>query len=330
MQYGKSFCCAGLFLLLAASVPAQSSYEADVAAGLQAYSAGNFTEAERAFKRALKGVEVASPTDPRIGLVLVNLATVKKAQGLNKEVEPLLRRAIGVLELALGPDHPDLATAHENLGMHFYDELLGKAGTTREDIRRHYGALSGISREAGANLGLASGRGAGITTTGALAQAHQRAAREDPAVVFFQKAEEHLQKALHIRENYFGSASAEIVGSLRDLGEIYVVTRRTEQADAVLRRALQIRETLGGEDDAEAALVMNMLASIHRNNKNYAEAEALYQRALATQEKLLGPAHADLIPTLQAYALLLKETGRRDESKQFEARAKDIQKRNPS
>lgn len=327
MKRCKSLCCAGLFLLLAASAPAQSSYEADVAAGLQAYSAGNFAEAERAFQRALKGVEAVSATDARIGLVLVNLATVKKAQGLDREVEPLLRRAIGVLELALGPHHPDLAAAHENLGMHFYDELLGKAGTTREDIRSHYGAIAGISRESGANLGLVSGRGAGVTTTGALAQAHQRAAKEDPAAVFFHKAEEHLQKALQIRENYFGSASAEMVESLRHLGELYVVTRRTEQAEAVLRRALQIRESLGGEDDAQAALLMNMLASVHRNNKNYAEAEALYQRALAMQEKLLGPAHPDLVPTLQAYAVLLKETGRRDESKQFESRARDIQKR---
>jgi len=317
-------------LALAGALPAQSSYETDVAAGLKAYNAGDFPGAERAFKRALKDVEAFSPTDARVGQVLVNLATVKKAQRLDKEVEPLLRRAIVVLELALGPDHPDLASAHENLGMNYYDELLGKAGTTRSDIRRHYSALTGIGNTSGANLGLVTGRGAGVTTTGALAQAHQRAAKEDPEVVFFTKAEEHLKKALEIRESYFGGASAEIVGSLRDLGEIYVVTRRVEQAETVLRRALAIRGSLGGDDDAEAALVMNMLASVHRNNKNYAEAEPLYQRALAVQEKLLGPAHADLVPTLQAYAVLLKETGRRDESKQFESRAKDIQKRNPS
>ncbi len=318
-------------LLLAGPAQGQSSYEKDTTAGVKAYNNGNFAEAEKIFKRALKELEAASPTDERVGLVLVNLATVKKAQGLDKEVEPLLKRAIGVLELALGPEHPDLATANENLGMFYYDQLLAKAGTTRNDIRFAYTAFS-LDRPGTPGRGSLSrpGGGAGSTATDHLAQAHQKAAKEDPQVLYFGLAEGRLKKALAIRENYFGAASAEIVGSLKDLGELYIVTKHIPEAETTLRRALTIRETLGGEQDADGAAIMNMLASVHRNNKNYAEAEPLYQRALAIQEKLLGPMHADLVPTLQAYAVLLKETGRKDESKQFEARAKDIQKRNPS
>jgi tetratricopeptide (TPR) repeat protein len=327
----KGFAIAAFISLLAAPAPGQSSYESDVAAGMKAYSAGNFSEAERAFKRALKDVEAVSPTDARVGQVLVNLATVKMAQGAEKEVEPLLKRAIGVLELSLGPDHPDLASAYDNLGTFYYDQLLAKAGKTRADVRFAYTALSaGNPGMVGRGSLSRPGGGAGSTTTDQLVQAHQRAAKEDPEVQFFSKSEENLKKALAIRENYFGPASAEIVMSLKDLGELYVVTRRVEQAESVLRRALAIRESLGGVEDAAAAALLNMLASLHRNNKNYTDAEPLYQRALAIQEKLLGPAHADLVPTLQAYALLLKETGRKDESKKFEARAKDIQKKNPS
>lgn len=313
-------------LALAGAAFGQSSYESDVAAGVKAYGEGNLAAAEKAFKRALKDVEAVSPTDARVGQVLVNLATVKKAQGMDKEVEPLLRRAIGVLELALGPEHPDLASANENLGTFYYDQLLAKAGTTRSDVRFAYTALSNYRPGAPSRGSLSRpGGGAGSTTADQLVQAHQRAAKEDPEVLYFNKSEECLKKALAIRENYFGAASAEIVGSLKDLGELYIVTRRVAEAESVLRRAVEVRESLGGEEDAEGAALLNMLASVHRNNKNYGEAEPLYQRALAIQEKLLGLQHADLVPTLQAYAVLLKETGRRDESKLFEARAKEIQ-----
>ncbi len=326
---GKTLLIGAVMLLLAAPGPSQSSYEADLAAGMKAYNAGDFSGAEKAFKRALKDVEAVSPTDARVGQVLVNLATVKMAQGAEKEVEPLLRRAIGVIELSLGPDHPDLATANENLGMFYYDQLLAKAGTTRSDFRQHYSAISKISSASSGNVGLIPSSGAGQTTSGALAQAHQRAAKEDPIVVFSGKAETHLKKSLAIRENYLGASSAELLGSLRGLAELYVVLRRTQEAESMLRRALEIHGTLGGDDDADAATLLNMLASVHRNNKDYSEAEPLYLRASAIQEKLLGPAHADLAPTLQAYALLLKETGRKDESKKLEARAKDILKRQP-
>ncbi|HEY7678958.1 MAG TPA: tetratricopeptide repeat protein [Terriglobia bacterium] len=319
-----------LFLAAAGAANGQSSYEADVAAGMKAYTAGDFSGAEKAFKRALKDVEAVSPTDARVGQVLVNLATVKMAQGAEKEVEPLLRRAIGVIELSLGADHPDLATANENLGMFYYDQLLAKAGTTRSDFRQHYSAISKISAASSSNVGLLPSSGAGQTTSGALAQAHQRAAKEDPIVVYSGKAEERLKKSLAIREGYFGATSAELLGSLRGLAELYVVLRRTQEAEGVLRRALEIRSSLGGDDDAYSATLTNMLASVYRNEKKYAEAEPLYLRALAIQEKLLGPAHPDLAPTLQAYALLLKETGRKDQSRQFESRAKDILKRNAS
>lgn len=321
-----------LVILLASSLTiahAQSTYDSATAAAMQAYSEGNFGEAEKQFKKALKDLEAVSPSDARVGVVLVNLAAVKKAQGQDKEVEPLLKRAITVFTVALGPDHPDLATTHENLGMFYYDQLLAKAGKTRNDIRGAYTAFNVLRGYSGGSAALSGGGGAGAQAADALARAHQKAAKEDPQVVYSQKAEESLQQALAIRERHFGGASADIVSSLRELGELYLVTERFPEAEAKLQRALAVRQQIGGADDAEAAAIMNMLASVFRNQKNYAEAQPLYQRALAIQEKILGPEHADLAPTLQAYAILLKETGRKDEAKKLEARAKEIRKKNP-
>lgn len=321
-----------VFVLLVSALTiaqAQSVYDSATAAAMQAYREGNFGEAEKQFKKALKDLEAVSPSDARVGVVLVNLATVKKAQGQDKEVEPLLKRAITVLTVALGPHHPDLATTHENLGMFYYDQLLANAGKTRNDIRGAYPAFRVLRGYSGGSSALSGGGGAGAQAADALARAHQKAAKEDPQVVYAQKAEESLRQALAIREKHFGGASADIVSSLRELGELYMVTERFSEAETTLRRARAVREQIGGADDAEAAAILNMLASLFRNQENYAEAEPLYQRALAIQERVLGPEHADLAATLQAYAILLKETERKDEAKKLEARAKEIRKKNP-
>ena len=44
-----------------------------------------------------------------------NLAELYRAQGKYAEAEPLYKRALGIREKALGPDHPDVATGLNNL-----------------------------------------------------------------------------------------------------------------------------------------------------------------------------------------------------------------------
>ncbi len=45
---------------------------------------------------------------------LNNLALLYKAQGHYAEAEPLYQRSLAIVEKALGPEHPDLATSLEN------------------------------------------------------------------------------------------------------------------------------------------------------------------------------------------------------------------------
>ena len=45
---------------------------------------------------------------------LNNLAALYKAQSHYAEAEPLHKRALAIMEKALGPEHPDVATSLEN------------------------------------------------------------------------------------------------------------------------------------------------------------------------------------------------------------------------
>ncbi|MEE8513514.1 MAG: tetratricopeptide repeat protein [Gammaproteobacteria bacterium] len=58
---------------------------------------------------------------------LNNLAALYASQGRYAESEPLYKRALAIVEKALGPDHPNIATSLEN-----YAAVLRKTGRTTE------------------------------------------------------------------------------------------------------------------------------------------------------------------------------------------------------
>ncbi|MCZ6753169.1 MAG: tetratricopeptide repeat protein, partial [Acidobacteria bacterium] len=95
-------------------------------AGMEAYQQANYAEAEKQWSSALQEAEKFGPEDPRLATSLNNLAALYLAQGKYGETEPLLQRALAIVEKALGPEHPEVATSLEN-----YADLLRKMG--RED-----------------------------------------------------------------------------------------------------------------------------------------------------------------------------------------------------
>ncbi len=84
-------------------------------AGVRAYKKGNYLEAERQLKAALKEAEGFGPQAPRLATSLNNLAELYRAQGKYAEAEPLHKRALAISEKALGPEHPHVATSLNNL-----------------------------------------------------------------------------------------------------------------------------------------------------------------------------------------------------------------------
>ncbi len=58
---------------------------------------------------------------------LNNLALLYDTQGQYAQAEPLYLRALAILEKALGPEHPNVASGLEN-----YADLLQKTGRTAE------------------------------------------------------------------------------------------------------------------------------------------------------------------------------------------------------
>jgi tetratricopeptide (TPR) repeat protein len=108
-----------LSALLAATTPAargqNTLWETHSRAGVEAYKAGRYPEAEKQFLAALEVAETFGPEDPRLATSLNNLAELYRAQGKLQEALPLYQRALAIWEKALGPNHPDVAQSLNNL-----------------------------------------------------------------------------------------------------------------------------------------------------------------------------------------------------------------------
>ena len=92
-------------------------------AGLEAYSRGDYAEAEKLLSAAVEEAETFGPADMRLVRVLVNLAGFYRTMGRHAEAEPLYDRALTMSEESLGPEHPTVAMVLEN-----YAQLLRKTG----------------------------------------------------------------------------------------------------------------------------------------------------------------------------------------------------------
>ncbi len=62
-----------------------------------------------------------------MGQSINNLAALYHVQGRYADAEPLYKRTLAILEKALGPEHPNVATGLEN-----YADLLRKTGRDAE------------------------------------------------------------------------------------------------------------------------------------------------------------------------------------------------------
>jgi Tfp pilus assembly protein PilF len=58
---------------------------------------------------------------------LNNLAGLHKSQGQYAQAEPLYKRSLAIMEKALGPEHPAVATSLENMAV-----LFRKTGREKE------------------------------------------------------------------------------------------------------------------------------------------------------------------------------------------------------
>jgi tetratricopeptide (TPR) repeat protein len=261
--------------------------------------------AERMLRESIAFAEATfGPQSIETATALNALAMSFKYSGNFDEGADLYRRALSILERAVGAVHPDVASLHHNLGgiehaRGNYTEAEPYARRSVE-IRR---AVSGADHPA-----VAEDEAAWASILHALG-------RDD-------EAESLLRGALPVLEHALGPEHPEVAAAWNNLAAVLQRREDYAAADEAYRRALAAKERLLGSNHPAVALTLNNLAVNARRRGRPAEAESLYLRALAALERV-EPDHPTRLLAVRNYAKLLRSTGRDSEAQALEQRGKN-------
>ena len=121
----------------------------------------------------------------------------------------------------------------------------------------------------------------------------------------------------------------EAIATLENLGEIYSSQGNYTEAEPLLSRVLEIKERKLGPDYLEVANSVSRLALLYYCETKYNAAEPLYKRALQIRKKNLGPRDPIVLQTMEFYAALLRQEGRKAEAQEIETQAGENRANNP-
>jgi len=243
-------------------------------------------------------------------------------EGRFDEAIVLAERSLSIQERELGPDHPGVVDAINNLALLYLTaddfpaaetlfkrvlvittDALGPddpaVATTLNNLGMLYWEQDDRER-AVQYIGKAL-----AIWEGALGTGHAKVAvsLNNLASLYrktgdFERAEPLYERALAIWEKSSSPSYEQLADTLRNLAAIRQASGDYESAESLWKRALALAETVGNADRNEIALALSNLALLYFEFRDYGNAESLLARALVIVEGARGPDHPDLISAL--------------------------------
>lgn len=253
---------------------------------------------------ALKEAEAFGETDPRLDLTLEELLLLYFMQQRHADYAVVARRLLEVREKRLGPEHPNVAAALQNVaGTLGADRVAEKEALYRRAlavIEKHHGPEDAKTIEVGNKLAGA-------------AEPQGRFAEVEPLVM------RHLAKLERERKD------KDLSEGLAYEARTFISNKRFRSAEIFYKRALEVDEAKHGPEHPSLARHLGGLGDAYRGLGRFADAEPMYVRALAIHERAT-PEKPAVAWTLRNLAQLYREMGRKEEADRLEQRAAAIPK----
>jgi len=192
-------------------------------AGLIALGEGRTGDAEAQLERAVAEAEKMGPGDYRLNVSLSTLGGVYRAVGNYDEAERLYRRALGVIESAVGTGHPDYATGLGNLARVFREK--GDFPAAEAMLEQAQDILVASLGPNNPNVAV------GLTNLARLRRAEGN----------LDRAESLFEVALSIFEQALGPNDPILADTLEELAAVVEEAGRTADASRMTTRAASIR-----------------------------------------------------------------------------------------
>jgi CHAT domain-containing protein/tetratricopeptide (TPR) repeat protein len=251
----------------------------------------NYAAAETYYKRAIAILNAHGRT-ANAGILSDNLAVLYGQMGRLDEAETLHKRALQLLESALGRDHRSVGQAAANFGAHL------------QERERHDEAEPLLRR----GLAIAEAQAPQdpvliATIVDNLAGLLRRTSRG-------REARESLSRALSLFERALPANHPALATARNNLGRLLLDLGEHAEAEVQLRRALEIGEGLYGAEHVNNAVYVTNLGELYAAMGQRAEARVLLHRALGMLERHHGGQHANLLVALAGLGHLELADGR--------------------
>ncbi|MDX2108038.1 MAG: tetratricopeptide repeat protein [Candidatus Melainabacteria bacterium] len=304
---------------------------------------GNDTEAQKLLETNTKdGNETPSS--------LTNLARVLREQQKFEEADPLLRKAVKLVEASPEPHDKELIVALNNLAM------VQREQANFDEALAIYKKVEPLQAKIGASdtekLSMETNFGVVLDTIGnydearphlekalALCEKVDGVASKNYATCLYNlkelflhmddyaNAEIYMKKVLEIHKAQNGANDAEVGRDLNELALIYRQGGKISESEPTFKDAIAISEKGGDATAGDLSVDLNNLARLYRQQGRYADAEPLYKKSLSIKERLYGADDSQVAATLRNYANLLEDMGRANEAKEMNSRARKIEEK---
>ena len=288
--------------------PSEDSATVALVYGSMESDLGRLPEAAEALKEAQTAFDkVRGPDDPRNSDPLVRLAQVYYQQKAYSDAEPLLLRALGLLD-ATGQE-----SAYTVIALTGLAEVYQSQGNYAKALPRRVRAWEIVGK-------VAPGSDLDLLTSNNLGELYH-------TLQEYAKAEPLYRRALALVEKASGAESPDAAVCLDNLASLYSDQEAFEKAEPLFLRSLEIRKKTAGAESAETALGLTNLGTLYFRRGEYPKAEDLYRQALDIREKILPPADADIGASLHNLAEVLLEQGAYAAAEPLYLRALDIREK---
>ena len=239
--------------------------------------------------------------------VYLQLAKAHYLLGEYTKSEDYCQRAIETQLNTLGPNHIDLATSYNKLGMVCYEK-----GELEQAKDYHQRAMDIRINILGPNH---------IK----VAKSYNNLGTVYNAMGELEQAKDYHQRAIDILINVLGPNHIKVANSYDNLGTVYQDMGELAQAKDYYQRAIDIQINVLGPNHINLATSYNNLGTVYQDMGELAQAKDYLQRAIDIEIDVLGRSHINLATSYNNLGTILKAMGELEQAKDYCQRAIDIQ-----
>jgi serine/threonine-protein kinase len=240
---------------------------------------------------------VRRSSDPALAVTLVELASVRSHLGNAASAESLYREALAIDVRHYGPEHLEVATDLDNLGV-----MLSEVKDDVDGADSAYRAALAIRRRH-----LAPGHPSMLNTLGNLSSSLIDQGR-------YAEAEPLKREVLAGNQRLFPNGHPDVAYALHGLANVLEHTGNWGSAESLYVEALTMRRRLLGDDHPMTMATLNNLAIVRYRMGDAVKAALSFREAATVWARKLGPRHTNTLTAQANLGVVLSDAGQHAEA----------------